>query len=120
MSDYYTFEQRYTRAEDAIEKDINNLVEMKPINVNGMKITPASVYVLLAGIVLSIFLFCVMKKYALFISLFMLVIFSINSYTVNCVEVGNCSVWMWTLTAINIAYALLIGYSAVYRKLPYK
>jgi hypothetical protein len=80
--------------------------EIVYVDFFGKKISRAAFYTLVAGILfaLTISLFI---PYGGFIGLYILLVFLLMSYNVNCAQVGHCHVWAWILTTIYIVYVIL-------------
>jgi hypothetical protein len=79
---------------------------VKFVNMFGRKISRAAFYTLFAGVVFAIVI-SVFIPYGIFIGVYILLVFLLLSYNVNCAQVGHCYVWAWILTFIYVTYVSL-------------
>lgn len=73
------------------------------------KITFKAFLTLLAGLILALTV-SVTLPYGVFIGLYILLIFSIMAYNVNCVQTGHCYFWAWILTMVYLIYTIFAVY----------
>ncbi len=70
------------------------------------KITFKAFLTLVAGVILALTV-SVTLPYGVFLGLYILLIFSIMAYNVNCVQTGHCYFWAWILTVLYLFYAAI-------------
>lgn len=71
----------------------------------GIKVSRASFYILITGMIVAIILAIFLPfPYNIFISIGCLLIVIMQSYTINCTQVGHCKIWAWILTSVFIFY----------------
>jgi len=58
---------------------------------------------LLLGFILAVFTVIYMPN-SYYMALLIVISFIIAAYEINCVELGKCDVWAWTLTTIYFVY----------------
>ncbi len=68
------------------------------------KITFKAMLTLIAGVILALTV-SITLPYGVFLGLYILLIFSIMAYNVNCVQTGHCYFWAWILTVLYLFYA---------------
>ena len=73
--------------------------KVKMVNLFNKKITHNAYLTLLAGLVLSL-TFAFTIPHGVFIGLYILLMFTLLAYNVNCDQVGHCSMWAWILTCV--------------------
>lgn len=80
----------------------------KTIVIGNTVIALQSFVVLVAGLVLSILL--AFKNISLSIS--MLIIFTVASYSINCIEFGQCHTWATVVSILYVIQAMMVLVSA--------
>lgn len=68
------------------------------------KITFKAFLTLIAGLILALAV-SVTLPYGVLMGLYILLVFSIMAYNVNCVQTGHCYFWAWILTVLYLIYA---------------
>lgn len=68
------------------------------------KITFKAFLTLIAGLILALAV-SISLPYGVFLGLYILLIFSLMAYNVNCVQQGHCYFWAWILTVLYLVYA---------------
>jgi hypothetical protein len=98
----------------------NTLSHPEMINIYGLlTITKASFYILVAGLVLSFILIFTIKLgigHKLLAGLLLFLTFCVESYNVNCVQLGNCTTWAYLLTILYIGYAAIMAFTLLTNK----
>lgn len=79
---------------------------VKVITIGKNKITLTAFLTFLAGLVLAVILPFV-GSYGIFLSIYVLLLFVLLAYNVNCAQVGHCHVWAWVLTLVYVGYVAL-------------
>lgn len=81
--------------------------DVQVVSVGKVKITKAAFVTIHAGILLATVLAFV-GPYGVFISIYVLLLFSLLAYNVNCTQVGHCNTWAWILTFVYVFYVAII------------
>lgn len=88
---------------------------VKMVTVFNKKITHNAHLTLVAGLILSL-TFAFTIPYGVFVGLYTLLMFTLLSYNVNCVQVGHCTLWAWILTAVYVVYAAIVVGFLLFKK----
>lgn len=80
----------------------------KTVKFVGLDITFNAFLTLVAGLILSVVLVFTIPTYGIFAGLYILLLFSLLAYNVNCVQVGHCYLWAWILTVVYLVYAGIV------------
>lgn len=72
----------------------------------GKKIARPAFITLLSGIILALVI-AIFIPYGVFIAIYVLLIFLLLSYNINCTLVGHCKTWAWILTVIYLIYVTI-------------
>ena len=89
--------------------------QVKMVTVGSWKITLAALITLISGLVLAV-VFLFMGRFGLILSMWVLLLFVLASYNVNCAQMGHCRVWAWTLTILYVVYVTIIAVAALTKK----
>jgi type III secretory pathway component EscU len=81
-------------------------VPVKMVSIGQLHITIASLITFCCGIIVALMLLFV-GPYGIFMSVYVLLLFLVLAYNVNCAQVGHCNTWAWVLTAIYIFYTVI-------------
>ena len=91
------------------------------INIfNIVTVTKLSFYILVFGLVLSfiiIFTLNLSLGKNLLAGLLIFLGFCLESYNVNCVQLGNCRIWAYLLTILYIGYSSAMIFLLITRKI---
>jgi hypothetical protein len=68
------------------------------------KVTRAAFYTLIAGLILSIVIAFTFPVSGPLIGIFVLLVWVLLAYNINCVQVGHCYTWAWILTIFYLIY----------------
>lgn len=79
------------------------------VTVGPLKVTYPAFLVLLAGVVGAVITLFI--PYGVFVSIYLILMASVASYTINCTLVGNCTMWAWLLAVLDI----IIIIAAIFR-----
>lgn len=93
----------------------NTTTDVKMVQLGSVKITLAAFVTLVAGLVLAVALFFV-GSFGPILSVYVLLVFMLLSYNVNCAQLGHCKVWAWFLTIVYVFYALVIVFATFTKK----
>jgi hypothetical protein len=74
------------------------------VTIGSLKLTLAAFITLLSGVVLALGIALLGGAFT-FVSLYVLLLFVVIAYNVNCAQVGHCKVWAWFLTIVYVVYA---------------
>lgn len=87
--------------------------ETKFINIGGVKVSRASFFILITGVIIAAILAIFLPfPYSIVISVLVLLFSIMNAYTINCTQVGHCKIWAWILTSVFIVYLCI--YSLIF------
>ena len=89
--------------------------KVKMVSLFNKRITYNAYLTLLAGLVMSL-TFAFTIPHGVFIGLYILLMFTLLAYNVNCVQVGHCSMWAWILTAVYVIYAVIVVAFLIFKK----
>lgn len=94
-------------------ESVNNI---KIIYIGNIKVTWAAFINLIAGIILSSVLAINIPDIGPFIGLFVLLLWMILTYNINCAQIGHCKKWAWILTIFYLIYASFISIMLITNK----
>ena len=84
------------------------------INVfNMFTLTKLALYILVVGLVLSLILVVTLKTtvgHKALVGLLVFLMFCLESYNVNCIQVGHCTTWASILTLVFVGYAGFVAF----------
>lgn len=75
------------------------------IQIGSLRISVQALVVAIAGIVFSMamsYIIGIMIPYGYIVGLFLLPVFLLAAYSINCMIVGECVVWAWILTVLYV------------------
>ena len=76
------------------------------VSIGSLQITVASLITFSCGVIIALMLLFT-GPYGIFVSLYVLLLFVVLAYNVNCAQVGHCTVWAWVLTAVYLFYTVV-------------
>jgi hypothetical protein len=90
------------------------------INIfNYLTVTKLSFYILLFGLILSVIVIFTVKLgvgYKALAGLLLFLTFCIESYTVNCIQLGHCTTWASILTVLYVGYAVALSFLVLFKR----
>ena len=90
--------------------------KVRMVSFGGVKISMNAYMIVIAGIILSVTLAFLVPQVGPLVGLFVLFLFMVLSYNVNCVLLGHCHIWAWFLTITYLIYTGVVVYSVVMHK----
>ena len=85
------------------------------VQIGGLKVSINAFLTFIAGLVFSVVVTIVMP-FGAFAGMYILLIFTLFAYNVNCVQVGHCKTWAWILTILYVIYVVFLSIMLISNK----